>query len=399
MELLPQQRSAIDKLRQYRVGALFMEPGTGKTRTALELIRSIVERDNVLWITPFGTKANLRAEIDKHGGLENLTIVGVETLSSSRRVFLEQEELLSNSKCAVMVVDESLKIKNYDAIRTQRVMVLGKLAQYRLILNGTPITKGLLDLWPQFQFLSPQILNMNYRAFKNKFCVYDTYIDMMKGGKRKKKMERITGYSNIDYLYSLIGHYVYECRLELNKETKHIYLNYELSEEEREQYNKIKSYFLDLERLLNGETSFFLSMMQRLQQSYCISEGKFNILDRLIKRHGEDRIIVFTKFVRSREAIQKRNPKLMVLSYGKHAYGLNLQRYNVTIYFDKTFDYAQVLQSEYRTFRTGQQSNCLYYLLTGNVGAEKIMDFSINRKQSLLEYIRKMGLEQAIKEL
>ena len=36
--LLPHQRPAVEKLRTIKVGALYMEMGTGKTRTALDLI-------------------------------------------------------------------------------------------------------------------------------------------------------------------------------------------------------------------------------------------------------------------------------------------------------------------------------------------------------------------------
>ena len=38
-KLLPHQIEAVEKLRRLKVGALFMEQGTGKTRTALELFR------------------------------------------------------------------------------------------------------------------------------------------------------------------------------------------------------------------------------------------------------------------------------------------------------------------------------------------------------------------------
>ena len=46
------QQSAIDKLNKYRVGALFMEQGTGKTRTAIELVNS-TDCDYVLYIAPY----------------------------------------------------------------------------------------------------------------------------------------------------------------------------------------------------------------------------------------------------------------------------------------------------------------------------------------------------------
>ncbi|MCT7794652.1 MAG: DEAD/DEAH box helicase family protein [Lactobacillus crispatus] len=49
------QKKAIEKLEKLRVGALFMEPGTGKTRTAVELINSS-KTDYVLFLVPFQTK-------------------------------------------------------------------------------------------------------------------------------------------------------------------------------------------------------------------------------------------------------------------------------------------------------------------------------------------------------
>ena len=63
------QKRAIAKLKQLRVGALFMEPGTGKTRTALELIKSSAA-DYVLFMVPYRTKQNLLDEINKWGGLD-----------------------------------------------------------------------------------------------------------------------------------------------------------------------------------------------------------------------------------------------------------------------------------------------------------------------------------------
>ena len=57
------QKQDIAKLKKTKVGALFM-PGTGKTRTAIELVKS-TDTDFVLWIVPFQTKTNLQDEIKK----------------------------------------------------------------------------------------------------------------------------------------------------------------------------------------------------------------------------------------------------------------------------------------------------------------------------------------------
>ena len=48
------QQEAIEKLSKLKVGALFMEMGTGKTKVALDLINSKKNKvDYVLWICPF----------------------------------------------------------------------------------------------------------------------------------------------------------------------------------------------------------------------------------------------------------------------------------------------------------------------------------------------------------
>ena len=49
---LDSQIKAIDKLNAVKCGALFMEAGTGKTRSALELIRN-TDTDYVLWLLHF----------------------------------------------------------------------------------------------------------------------------------------------------------------------------------------------------------------------------------------------------------------------------------------------------------------------------------------------------------
>jgi superfamily II DNA or RNA helicase len=60
--LLDNQLNAISKLQKLKVGALFMEPGTGKTRSAFEIIKSIPGNPYILWLTPFLTKQNLQDE-------------------------------------------------------------------------------------------------------------------------------------------------------------------------------------------------------------------------------------------------------------------------------------------------------------------------------------------------
>lgn len=57
------QEKAFEKLSKLKVGALFMEMGTGKTKVALDLIASKKEKiDYILWICPFSIKSEILVE-------------------------------------------------------------------------------------------------------------------------------------------------------------------------------------------------------------------------------------------------------------------------------------------------------------------------------------------------
>ena len=109
MKLSVDQQSAVNKLEKLRVGALFMEPGTGKTLTAVKLIESS-KADWVLFMVPFQTKKNLQNELDKWDFKMPYRIEGVESLSNSDRLYLELMAEIKKHKKVFMVVDESLKI-------------------------------------------------------------------------------------------------------------------------------------------------------------------------------------------------------------------------------------------------------------------------------------------------
>src|SRR5690606_1079940 len=66
-ELLPYQQEAVAKLLPSKVGALFMDMGTGKTRTAIEFVRLRQHKiDRVVWFCPVSLKETIRVEILKH---------------------------------------------------------------------------------------------------------------------------------------------------------------------------------------------------------------------------------------------------------------------------------------------------------------------------------------------
>jgi SNF2 family DNA or RNA helicase len=396
------QKKAFQKLSKLKCGALFMEMGTGKTKVALDLINSKIHKvDIVLWICPISIKQEIIKEKEKWYPDLEINVVGCESIGSSDKIYLETLNLIKN-KNVFTVVDESLKIKNSEAKRTKRILEIGKLSKYRLILNGTPLSKNVMDLWTQMEFLSHKILNMTELEFKNTFCEY--YLHGRKKGLVKKTY-------NTEYLISLIQPYIFDSKLDLEINTKYEYYYYDNLY--WEEYNQIKDEIFD-NYINEGKFDFFI-LSTKLQK--CYTKSYMTELSNLINKIN-DKVIVFIKYlsnipknankITGEETLKERtkilkdfeNNKFQVLymTYGVGAFGLNLQFCNHIIFADQTFDYSQKIQAEHRIYRMGQNKDVHYYNLFCNCGIEKIIIKSLNKKTNLLTEIKKEIAKKGEKE-
>lgn len=386
---LKNQQLAFDKLSRLKVGALFMEMGTGKTKVALDLINSKSNKiDYILWVCPFSIKNEIIKERDKWYPAMKIDVVGCETIGSSDRTYLEILKKVTTSKTFI-VVDESLKIKNINAKRTRRIIEFGEYAQYKLILNGTPITKNVIDLYTQMEFLSPKILKMSFNQFKNTYCEY--YIRGKLKGMVKKQ-------HNIEHLISLIEPYIFDCDLDI--EAKKMYYNY-FYDVDTFQYSKLKN------ELLEGIANIdFFVLTTKLQQFY--TTYKEEMLKELLGQIN-DQVIIFVKYLDSIPAgankivgdmntkerkqvidkFERGDFKELYITYGCGSYGLNLQFCRNIIFAEHCFDYSQRIQAEARIYRIGQNYDVNYYNLWCNVGLEKMIQSSLNKKSNLLNEIKK----------
>lgn len=387
--LTKEQEAACQKLSRLKVAALFMACGTGKTQTAVALVNSVENVDCLYWLCPCQVKENLQAELDKCGCRYPAHIIGIESIGCSDRIYLEELEYIKQFKRVFMVLDESIKIKNARAKRSKRILDLARHAEYRIILNGTPVTKNIMDIYTQMQFLSPKILPFkNWYKFRDSYCKTTTY---KRGGVIQKTV--ITGYANVDHLLSLIKPYVFTCNLELKVNKRYHVLHWYLDYDEEEAYKELKE---ELFANYSEDTSDvnILAILQKLQHFYACARQKWQLLDEYLT----EKTIVFCKYHTSRDEVMARYPNAKVLTYGTGSFGLNLQEYNRIIYFDKTFDYAFREQSEGRIYRNGQTLDCEYYDLTGDVGLEQMIDRCILNKEGLVQHFKKQG-KKAIEQL
>lgn len=393
------QRRAFRKFSRLKCGALFMSMGTGKTKVALELAQYKLRQgkaDLILYIAPasalrLGTVEEERVKWTPELPVEYVTCEG---LGMSDRIFLETLQRASDHK-TFCICDESLFIKNKKAKRTRRIIEIGSKSEYRLILNGTPITKNILDLWTQMEFLSPRILSMSFHEYKNTFCEY--YIK----ARNRRNKGRIRRQTNIPYLISLIAPYIYQAELDIEYgkvyHSEHYYVD-------SGDYDTFKEELF--EEYYDGEELNFYAFSQKLQAYYTGREEHHKAVERAIGRI-DGQVIVFVKYLanipagaeritgdtKDREETKERFKRgefnVLYMTYGVGTFALNLQFCKNIVFADHDWDYAKRIQAEGRIYRMDIEDDVHYYdVVCDNSGLEQMILSCVGKKTNLLAEVK-----------
>lgn len=464
--LMPHQEAAIRKRLPVRVGGLFMDMGTGKSRTVIGLAAHRLAAGKIrriLWFTPVTLKDNVRREILKHTGTDhnvhvfnvktsdgNLPevlwyVIGIESMSSSNRVVLAVNALMSED--SMVVVDESSYIKGHRSKRAQRIEMISSKARYREILTGTPISQGVVDLYSQMRFLSPQILG--YTGFYSFAHNHLEYSERYKG--------MIVRCHNTEHLANKIAPYVYQVTKDecLNLPAKQ-FINrwHDLDEFQQERYTQVKEVFLSMlvsaeeEQWRNSVVIFRLFMA--LQQVACgywnqteamfyrvtenrrlvtrehdsqlheISNNRLKLLDDVVQEIAlHEQIVIWTKSRYSLAKIAARlrkrwgnesvceyhgglnekqrnesesrfhaGAKFFVGTPSSGGHGLTLIEAAYVIFYDNSFKYAERIQAEDRCHRIGQSRKVTYISLWADCGIEERIHWAIESKGNALANFR-----------
>ena len=461
----PDQFNAIHKAYRSNKFALYMRMGSGKSKSAVDIATAhFFERriDAVVIVCPNAVKPVwlasdgqislhspcpfLKVDVDSSFDAalvpvsqQRLTwlVVGVESFSQGRT----HERLLpflQNHRCAV-IVDESSTIKNHKAIRTQKVFKLGREAVIRGVMTGTPITKLLVDLYAQFEFLDPDIIGAgDYYAFRNRYAIM--------GGFKNKK---VVGYDHVEELMQLIEPYVYICDKPKGLPQKLFTARYvDLHPEQKDMYRKLRRAEIPevsvanvLNRMgkLQEITSGYLRAdptrvinpltgRERLKQGPIIwqlepeKNPKIQEIHNLIDEAGDEPMIVWCKGRVELEWVaralashgptgqmhgdvpmEERTELVQRFQGGDTRYiagtqtvggiGHTMTAAHLMTYYSNTHSLIDRLQSEDRIHRIGQDDNCLYTDIVANRTVDEPLQDSIRAKKDLDVYVREKMVE------
>ena len=442
------QLSALEKSWDKKEFAYFMEMGTGKSKVLVDNMAVLYDKGKIngaLIIAPKGVYRNWYSqEIPNHlaSHIDNKTILWTATTSKAKdkeyqllfksdldlHILIMNVEAFSTKKglefatkflnChnSLIAVDESTTIKTPTAKRTKAILALGRLAKYRRILTGSPVTKSPLDLYTQCGFLDGYLLGFDsYYAFRNR---YATMLDRNFGGRR---VQIVGGYKRLDELSEKLKPFsdrvLKEDCLDLPEKT-YIERQVELTDEQKTLYSTMKSAALASLKGKMATAPHILTQMMRLHQITCghlkndddsITEIKNNRINSLLelldeiegkaiiwanyvydinqivnavaKKYGDNSIVQYYGAVpaeqrqKNIEKFQDPNSpvRFFVGNPQTGGYGITLTAANNVIYYSNGYDLEKRLQSEDRAHRIGQKKAVTYVdLITPKTVDEKI---------------------------
>ena len=428
------QLTALEKSWNRDTFAYFMEMGTGKTKVLIDNLAMLYDKgkvDGALIVAPKGVigtwyNQELPAHLPDH--IENVTVLWQSNINKKQKekldllyqsdhrlhILIMNVEAFSTDKgkkyaasflrChkSMTAIDESTTIKNPKAKRTKNILEIAKLAPYRRIMTGSPVTRNPLDLYTQCEFLDPRHLDFSsYYAFRNRYAEMKT---MHISG---RSIQVVGGFRHLDELADSLKPFSYRVLKQdcLDLPDK-IYMKREvqLTPEQKKLYEQMRKEAL---ATLNGKTvttMTALTQLMRLHQITCghfaaddgtVQEIKNNRLAELLDvlEEIEGKAIIWAHYQHDVRNIyklleDKYGPGSVVHYYGKTlpdqrdyaiknfkendrvrffvgtpqtgGYGITLVQANTVIYYSNGYDLEKRMQSEDRAHRIGQKKKVTY---------------------------------------
>ena len=224
VQLFEHQKVARAKFKDMDEAALFFEMGCGKTLTSMMIICDKLKAgliDSLLVVAPNDVHkqwfddlcdetSTLSKAIEQEGvkctgqiiggrggqkqfydfddadGCLHIVCVNIDTFSTPHK--WEPIVEWANAHNTAIIVDEATVIKNPSSKRAERMLyefndvtrvrktvkanVKKMNTRFRLVLTGTPVTNGPMDLWSIMEFVKPNFFNRNYYSFMNYYGMH-----------------------------------------------------------------------------------------------------------------------------------------------------------------------------------------------------------------------------------
>jgi len=274
-ELRPYQIEAVAAALPHSGFAFFPEQRTGKCLISLAVVDD--RKPEVLVIVcPKKAVTTWEQQIEEH--LDNdwdcdIYIVTyqepVKNLELRKQWYKWSKNWVDDGGTLMVIADEAHFIKKPGTAQSRFVRTLGKRAQWKLALTGTPTDKGFEQYWAIFDFIGKNEIFGSYAQFKERYIIYEE-----RQRRDKRTYPVIVGYRYDDEIMEKIHQHSYritfnEARVAMGKKQvrirrKKVY--FDLRPSTRHIYDELEK---DLETTIDGLTvdvPLPVTLVQKLQQ-------------------------------------------------------------------------------------------------------------------------------------
>jgi len=443
----------------------FAEMGCGKTPAVIGGVQNLYEEgklDLALVVAPLSVLNSWTRQIEKFCAVRHRVIMLTGT-SKARTDKIEDVKYLRKSLTGKVLIwvlvnyealrrfegkiamlrpgalcfDETSKIKNHSAQVTKSAIRLSDVAEYVVGLNGTPISNDVSELWSQCRAVSRQFFgdgSSSFWEFVYEFCT-------MGGWKGKQ----VVGTKNLERLDGLLKKFSYRVRKEdvldlpgRTWTTREVQLEgeqldaYAAAEEEfyfavnavKKHTGERRDYAILVKNALGR-----LLRCQQIAAGHCKDEKgdivrwpdnpKTKELIEIVKGAGEQKVVVFSRFIEDLEMAQEAMTKAGIKAAAYHGgvkqedrskienafldrksdlqvvlaqvqtggLGIDFSTAPICVFNTNWFSWGTRDQAESRVHRPGQTSNVLYI---DNIAAETVDEtilMTVMDKKSISEVL------------
>lgn len=347
-----------------------------------------------------------------------ILVVGIEALSQGGASDVAAEFIRLGK--TMIIMDESSRIKNHEAKRTETCCELADATVFRLALTGTNVTQGLHDLYSQMYFINPYAIGeASFYSFRNRYCVM--------GGFENNK---VIGYKEVEGLLDKVRPH---CDVIRKKDMTGLpEKSYQIRKVKATpaQVKACKELAKEMKTTLGDKEIKVANALEALLRFQQISGGhmpdgtplptnpKLAELVALLADF-DGKAIIWARYVPEilaiTEALNKEWPGSAVALYGEVAppdrqplvdkwsasdvqrfvvsnqsvggMGLTMIAATLTVYYSNTFSLEERLQSEDRNHRMGQVNNVLYVDLVSDLRVDRLVIGALENKKDLADYV------------
>lgn len=402
------QKDAIKALEGKEAAGLFLDMGLGKTITSLAKIQKDgfdPNKHKLLIVCLAGTAEAGKTKdwydyVKKHYNIEpKLLIKGSKIneklLKQNNHVIISFESCWRIEKAFMswidsntwIIVDESHKMKTPKSKITKALLNFSTRTKNKLLLTGTPITKGFEDLFTQLKFLGYDI---SKKEFYKRYVVEE--LMELRTGSSVNRFRKIIGYRNTEELMNI----THDKAVFVKTEDA-----YDLPEKtfipiivpKTSVFNKFKKDRV-MDDIVADSPGQLRLRLKQLSSNYMGNRDKFfeygmekRIALKNLLLENDQKIVVFYNGVpeaihiaevckdlqrpfsyyngeiKDLSSIKDPSCKngVLITQYKSGSTGINLTESNIIIFYSPTDMHEHYAQAIKRIHRIGQTNHCLYY--------------------------------------